>query len=739
MIKHICRLHLNCLLSAVILMLMVPFLTGFDISQQVTILYDGQTKEVRTNAVKPGKILQEAGIVLEKGDGWKLQNTKRVQNGSVIEVLRGKPFTVIRGNETVEYKSCKPTVGEALKDLGISYKKERVYPDVHEPFKEGMQVYILNADEELQFSEASVDIPVKYEDDYSLNFGTEKIHVEGKAGTAKVVSKKVKNGDGSPVECVIADSTIGRVAESAACAEKFEREGVGSTITVTSCWCYGAETMDMNPHYPKAVWGFNGTERPGAVYLAAVLAGHAQKGLPAFGIYGRDVQDLDDNTIPEDVSEKILRFARAAQAVATMRGKSYLSMGSVSMGIAGSIVDPNFFQEYLGIRNESVDETEILRRMEEGIYDHEEYAKAMAWTEKYCKSNEGEDFKNRPEKRKTREQKDQDWEFIVKMTLIMRDLMTGNPKLREMGYKEEAIGHNAIAAGFQGQRQWTDWKPNGDFTEALLNTTFDWNGIREAFVLATENDACNGVAMLFGHLLSGCGQMFSDIRTYWSPEAVKRVTGKELTGMAQNGIIHLINSGATTLDATGESRNAAGEPCMKPNWEMTEADMEACLKATTWYPADRDYFRGGGFSSNFLSKGGMPVTMMRLNLVKGLGPVLQLAEGWTVDIDPEIHNILNMRTDPTWPTTWFVPRLCDKPAFRDVYSVMNNWGANHGAISYGHIGQDLITLASMLRIPVCMHNIEDDKIFRPAAWNAFGMDKEGSDYRACATYGPIYK
>ena len=472
---------------------------------------------------------------------------------------------------------------------------------------------------------------------------------------AELISSNLKNGDGSPVECVIADSTIGRVAESAACAEKFEREGVGSTITVTSCWCYGAETMDMNPHYPKAVWGFNGTERPGAVYLAAVLAGHAQKGLPAFGIYGRDVQDLDDNTIPEDVSEKILRFARAAQAVATMRGKSYLSMGSVSMGIAGSIVNPDFFQEYLGMRNESIDLTEIIRRMDEGIYDHEEYAKAMAWTEKNCKTNEGEDFKNRPEKRKTREQKDADWEFIVKMTIIMRDLMTGNPKLKEMGFKEEALGHNAIAAGFQGQRQWTDFYPNGDYPEALLNTSFDWNGIREAFVVATENDACNGVAMLFGHLLTNRAQIFS------------------------------------------------------------------------------------GFSSNFLSKGGMPVTMMRLNLIKGLGPVLQIAEGWTVEIDPEIHQKLNMRTDPTWPTTWFVPRLCEKPAFKDVYSVMNNWGANHGAISYGHIGQDLITLASMLRIPVCMHNVEDNEIFRPAAWNAFGMDKEGADYRACTTYGPIYK
>lgn len=555
---------------------------------------------------------------------------------------------------------------------------------------------------------------------------------------AQLISENIKYADGSPVQCVIADGTIGRVAESAACAAKFERENVGATISVTSCWCYGSETMDMHPHWPKAVWGFNGTERPGAVYLAAVLAGHAQKGLPAFGIYGHDVQDLNDNTIPEDVQEKILRWARAAISVAQMRGESYLSVGSQCMGIAGSIVDQNFFQEYLGMRNESVDETEVLRRMDEGIYDHEEFAKAMAWTEKYCKPKEGWD-KNRPEKQKDRAGKDADWEFVVKMTIIIRDLMLGNPKLREMGFKEEAIGHNAIAAGFQGQRQWTDWKPNGDFTEALLCSTFDWNGIRESYVLATENDACNAVAMLFGKLLTGCGQMFSDVRTYWSPEAVKRVTGKELTGVAANGMIHLINSGATTLDATGAATNASGESCMKPCWEMTDADAESCLQNTNWLPADRDYFRGGGFSSNFLSKGGMPVTMSRLNLIKGLGPVLQIAEGWTADVDPEIHEVLNMRTDPTWPTTWFVPRLCDKAPFKDVYSVMNNWGANHGAISYGHIGADLITLASMLRIPVCMHNVDEDKIFRPAAWNAFGMDKEGADYRACKNYGPIYK
>ena len=555
-----------------------------------------------------------------------------------------------------------------------------------------------------------------------------------------LIESNVRNGDGSPVECVIADTTIGRVAESAACAEKFEREGVGSTITVTSCWCYGSETMDMNPHYPKAVWGFNGTERPGAVYLAAVLAAHAQKGLPAFGIYGHDVQDLDDNSIPEDVAEKILRFARAAQAVAVMRGKSYLSLGNTCMGIAGSIVDADFFQDYLGMRTEYADLVEILRRVELEIYDKDEYEKAMAWTKKYCMPNEGCDYNVEKGKAKTREEKDADWDFTVKNMLIIRDLMHGNPKLKEIGFKEEALGHNALLAGVQGQRQWTDHWPNFDFPESLMCTSFDWNGIREAEVLATENDALNGVSMLFGHLLTNRGVMFSDIRTYWSPEAVERVSGKKPEGMAAGGFIHLINSGATTLDATGAMSDKGGNPVMKHHWEMTQEDVEACLKATTWYPADRDYFRGGGFSSNFLTRGGMPMTMMRMNRVKGLGPVLQMAEGWSVDLDPEIHDILNRRTDKTWPTTWFVPRLDPtKDCFKDVYSVMNCWGANHGAIAYGHIGADVLTLCSILRIPVCMHNIADKDVFRPAAWNAFGMDKEGADYRACENFGPIYK
>jgi L-fucose isomerase len=555
---------------------------------------------------------------------------------------------------------------------------------------------------------------------------------------AELISSTLKYGDGTAVKCVIADSTIGRVPEAAACAEKFEREGVGLTISVTPCWCYGSETIDMNPHYPKAIWGFNGTERPGAVYLAAAMAAHNQKGLPAFGIYGRDVQDSDDNTIPEDVKEKLLRFTRAGLAVAEMRGKSYLSIGGVCMGIAGSMVNPDFFQEYLGMRNEYIDMVEVSRRIDKGIYDHEEYKKAWEWTLKYCKVNEGEDF-NDPQWRKTRAEKDADWEYVVKMYLVIRDLMVGNPKLAELGFKEESLGHNAIVAGFQGQRQWTDYLPNCDFPEALLNSSFDWNGLRRPYILATENDSLNGVSMLLGHLLTNTASIFSDVRTFWSPEAVKRVTGYTLEGRAAHGIIHLINSGATTLDATGQQSNKQGEPAMKPFWEINQDEVNKCLKATTWSPANCGYFRGGGFSSNFLSKGGMPVTMSRINMIKGQGPVMQIAEGWTVDIQPKAYEIINNRTDKTWPTTWFAPRLCNKLQFKDVYSVMNNWGANHGAINYGHIGADLITLASLLRIPVCMHNVDEGKIFRPAAWSAFGMDLESSDYRACNNFGPIYK
>ena len=543
--------------------------------------------------------------------------------------------------------------------------------------------------------------------------------------------------NGEPVKVVIANTTIGRVAEAAACADQFKKAGVDITLTVTPCWCYGSETMDMDPMTIKGVWGFNGTERPGAVYLASVLASHAQKGLPAFGIYGHDVQEADATEIPEDVKVKLLRFGRAAVAAATMRGKSYLQIGSITMGIAGSIINPEFFEEYLGMRIESVDEVEIIRRMTEGIYDQEEYEKALAWTKAHCK--EGFD-KNPDFARKTDEQKKEAWEFVVKMMCIMKDLYNGNPNLPK-GCEEEAVGHNAIAGGFQGQRQWTDFYPNGDFAEALMNSSFDWEGARESYILATENDTLNGVAMLFNKLLTNRAQIFADVRTYWSPEAVKKATGYELEGKAREGkgFLHLINSGAACLDACGEVKDDAGNSVIKPFWEMTESDQDACLEATEWCPADNGYFRGGGFSSRYLTRGEMPATMVRVNIVKGVGPVLQLVEGYTVNLPDEVSDKLWKRTDYTWPCTWFTPRLTGKGAFASAYDVMNNWGANHGAITYGHIGADLITLCSILRIPVCMHNVPETDIFRPAAWNAFGMDKEGPDYRACKAYGPMYK
>lgn len=554
---------------------------------------------------------------------------------------------------------------------------------------------------------------------------------------ADLFRENLRYSNGEPVKVVIADTTIGRVGETAACADKFRREGVAITLTVTPCWCYGAETMDMDPHTIKGVWGFNGTERPGAVYLASVLATHAQKGLPAFGIYGHDVQEADDTSIPDDVREKLLRFGRAAVAAATMRGKSYLQIGSICMGIGGSIIDPAFIEEYLGMRVESVDEVEIIRRMTEEIYDRAEYEKALAWVKEHCR--EGFD-KNPQEVQKTPEQKEKDWEFLVKMMCIIKDLMNGNPNLPE-GREEEMVGHNAIAAGFQGQRQWTDFYPNCDFPEAMLNTSFDWNGAREPYVLATENDVLNGLGMLFMKLLTNRAQIFADVRTYWSPEAVLKATGYALEGKAKEagGFIHLINSGAACLDACGQAKDENGNGVMKPWYEVTEADQKAIMEATTWNAADFGYFRGGGFSSRFLTEAEMPVTMMRLNLVKGLGPVVQIAEGWTIKLPDGVSDKLWKRTDYTWPCTWFAPRLTGKGAFASAYDVMNNWGANHGAISYGHIGADLITLCSMLRIPVSMHNVDEKDIFRPAAWNAFGMDKEGQDYRACKNFGPLYR
>lgn len=560
---------------------------------------------------------------------------------------------------------------------------------------------------------------------------------------AALISENLRYPDGTPVQCVIADSTIGGGAEAAACADKFTTENVVATLTVTRCWCYGSETFDMDPKTIKAVWGFNGTERPGAVYLAAVLAAHAQKGLPAFSIYGKDVQDMEDTSVPADAAEKILRFARCAVAVGWMKNKAYVNLGGVAMGIAGSYCDAAMFQKYFGIRAEWVDMTEIIRRITLEIYDPEEYKKALAWVKENCKEgfdcNAGKDL---PEviRRSKVVPADKDWEFIVKMTMVMRDILYGNPKLDELGWHEEALGRNAVAGGFQGQRQWTDWLPNADFTEAIMASTFDWNGPKRPTPFATENDTMNGVAMMLGTLVTNTAPCFHDVRTYWSPEACERVTGHRPTGVAAQGFIHLINSGATALDGSGAAKNGAGEAAMKPFWDMTEEDISACLQATDWCRANYEYFRGGGFSSHFRCKAEMPVTMLRANIVEGVGPVLQIAEGYTADLPDEIHTKIDVRTDRTWPTTWFVPRLTGEGAFTDVYSVMANWGANHGVTVYGHVGADLITLASMLRIPVTMHNVPKDKIYRPHSWAAFGTENlEAADYKACAAYGPLYR
>ena len=558
-----------------------------------------------------------------------------------------------------------------------------------------------------------------------------------------LIEENLRYPDGTPVQCVIADSTIGGGAEAAVCADKFTTENVVATLTVTRCWCYGSETFDMDPRTIKAVWGFNGTERPGAVYLAAVLAAHAQKGLPAFSIYGHDVQDAADTSVPADAAEKILRFARCAVAVGWMKNKAYVNLGGVAMGIAGSYCDAGFFQKYLGIRPEWVDMTEIIRRITLEIYDHEEYDRALAWVKAHCKEgfdcNVGKDLPAVIARSKV-VPADKAWEFITKMTMVMRDILYGNPRLDEMGWHEEALGKNAVAGGFQGQRNWTDWLPNADFTEAIMASTFDWNGPKQPTPFATENDTLNGVAMLLGTLVTGTAPCFHDVRTYWSPEACERVTGHKPAGVAKDGFIHLINSGATALDGSGAATNDQGEHGMKPFWEMTDKDVNACLEATDWCRANYEYFRGGGFSSHFRCAAEMPVTMLRVNIVEGVGPVLQLAEGWTANLPDEVHAPIDKRTDPTWPTTWFVPRLTGKGAFKDVYSVMANWGANHGVTVYGHVGADLVTLASMLRIPVALHNLPEEQLYRPHAWAAFGTkDTEAADFAACKHYGPLYR
>jgi len=557
------------------------------------------------------------------------------------------------------------------------------------------------------------------------------------SSVADYLSDHVKYPNSLPLKCVVYQKCVSNIVEAQECSDYFKHLNVGAVITVATGWCYPLETMLLDAGIPHAVWGFNGTERPGAVFLAALTAACNLKGLPMFKIYGKEVREKDDKRIPEDVGRKLLSFTRAALAASLMKGKSYLSLGTVSMGISGCISDELFFQQYLGMRISYVDMSEIQRRMNKGIYDPEELSKAIEWFSNNCK--EGVDY-NDPSLMHTKEQKAEDARDSIKLAIIVKDMMKGNQKLQDMGYEEEAAGYGAVAGGFQGQRAWTDQNANGDFMEAILNSTFDWNGRREPIVIATENDSSNAVSMLFGYLLTHTPQIFCDVRTYWSPETVKRITGEELEGRAKGGMIHLLNSGAAALEGSG-CLTKDGKPVIKPYWEMTEDDIKSCLQSTRWSPAMLDQFLAGGFSSTYSTKGEMPVTITRLNMVYGIGPVLQIAEGYTYEASPNIHMNLLGRTDPTWPSTWFVPNtIPGDAAYNDVYSVMESWGANHCSMSYGHIGSELITLASMLRIPVTMHNVETNNLFRPALWKAYGTKElEAADRYACAALGPLYK
>ncbi len=561
---------------------------------------------------------------------------------------------------------------------------------------------------------------------------THRMAIEAK----KLIESNVFDIQGNAVECVIGKTSISCRAEAVEVDDEFARLGVVATLSVTPVFDYGTETLDFNPHTLKAVWGFNGTERPGAVYLACAMAGYAEYGLPVFSIYGKDVQDLDDSTIPDDVQQKILAFARCASAVGQMKGKSYLSIGGVSMGIVGSFMDPYVLNDYFGMHAEWIDMSEVQRRLQKEIYDHAEYERARAWVKKYVK--EGKEYYNDETTMHSAEQKEKDWEISIKMALIFKDLLHGNPALKEMGWGEESFGRNAIAGGFQGQRQWTDFMPNADFAESILCSSFDWNGTRPPISFATENDTLNGLSMMLQTLLTNQASVFADVRTYWSPEAIQRIGGT-LRGKAKNGIIHLNNSGAAALDGAAVMRKN-GEPAMKPWWEISEKDIADTMRNTEWPPANLEYFRGGGFSSHFVTRAEMPATMIRLNRIKGVGLTLQIAEGYTVSLDDELLSKIEKRTDPAWPTTFFAPTLTGKGAFRSVYEVMSKWGANHSCFTYGHIGADLITLASMLRIPVSMHNVAQEKIFRPHMWDAFGADDTtGADYRACGSLGPLYR
>lgn len=580
-----------------------------------------------------------------------------------------------------------------------------------------------------QFSRAKIGIRMLVDNRPALRAQQQQALFKLAEQVRLLLEGQVRYGDGVPAQCVIAPQPVGCVRDAAAVSELFRAERVGAVINIARAWAYPAEVMEYDTQLPQAVWGFSGSNYPGTVFMGAAVATAAQRGCPLFKIYGRDIQAGQDLRVPEDVADKLVRFAQCALALATLRGKTYLAVGSMCMGIGASAVDHAFFQCYLGMRTQMVDTAEILRRMEQKIYDPQEYARARRWAKENCREMQDP---NPCALQQPAPQKQVAWDDSVKLALILRDLMQGNPALARQGHPEEAQGCLALAASFQGQRHWTDWQVSSDFAEAVLNSSFDWDGPRRPVTVATENDALQAAAMLMGTLLTGTAQIFCDMRAYWSPQAVQAHFGT-VPPTAEKGFLYLTNSGPAPLDGT----LAAG--ATKPFWAMTAEDMEGCIQHTQWGADKRAVFAGGGFSTSYQAAGGVPMTMVGLSLVKGLGPVLQIIEGETIALQPDLADALTQCTDPTWMRLFFVPRLTQAGVCSSVYNIVESWASNHCTLCGGHRAKAFTTLASMLRIPVCLHNLPPRQLFRPAVWGLYGEPgSTEADFRACQNYGPLY-
>ena len=578
--------------------------------------------------------------------------------------------------------------------------------------------------------------PGAYEDNQANTWGmVEKVH--------NLLSGRITLSDGTPVRFVVAPEIVYGARTGALAQEYYIRQGVSANIWVSRSWAYSDELMSAcqgfgSSEWQQAAYGLNQTDRPGAVWLKAFTAAMDEKNRPIFAIYNPDLEDESGDLSPY-VAERLMRFARCAATVAEMRGKNYLSIGSVSMGIIGSDMRRNTFLHYLGMGTASVDMVAVKGRMDQGFYDHDELELAFNFMKRRFKFNFGEGQRPLTPDGLLRD--------CIKMTMIVRDLMHGNPVLAKasVGARqgfcadvERAQGYNAIAAGTQGQRQWTDLYPNFDMTESLLTSSFDWNGYRAPMIVATENDSKNAIGMLIANLLSGAPQLFADIRTNWTPESIKSATGVDVSKIAPLGLIDKRNSGAGALDYALDIFSTVKDGSQKTIQEVVQAIragkriqqdlIKRAIEATTYEAAVLEYFAGDGLSSSFQTPGGVPLTAYRYNMVDNM-LTCSVVEGETVALPEDVISHISNVTNATWPESYWAPR--DMSSFE----YMSRIGPNHDGNSFGLIGADMITINAMLRIPVDMHNVDKADIFRPTMWDRFG----GDDFRACETLGPLYR